>query len=36
MDEQVIERKQCKQCQISFVITDKDEELLQKIAPIVN
>ena len=29
MDEQVIERKQCKQCQISFVITDKDEELLQ-------
>ena len=36
MEEKIIETKQCKQCQASFLVTDKDEELLQKISPIIN
>ena len=34
MQEKVIEIKQCKQCNISFEITDKDLEFYDKISPI--
>ena len=34
--EQVIENKSCKQCQISFEITDRDLEFYEKVSPVIN
>ncbi|MEI8092505.1 MAG: hypothetical protein WCG98_10545 [bacterium] len=35
MEEAVIETKTCKQCQTSFVITDKDMEFYDKLSPVL-
>jgi len=34
MTEKIVETKPCKQCGISFDITDKDREFYDKISPV--
>ena len=34
MQEKTVETKKCKQCNISFDITDKDLEFYEKVSPI--
>ncbi len=36
INEKVVETKQCKKCDVSFEITDKDLEFYDKISPIFN